>query len=365
MKDDIILDSRKLGNEIRNMVAELIGPIETAQESSWEAEGDPPTGLDTIYLDLNYLAAQFALADGELSENEAFLFRKIGEFLGKASASWQYNSYNALRASYPRYKAMRVPFCVQYLDAYDAGYGTNYADKAKAMFFRFANAMAKADGEITEEEKFALLEFKKLLYPSLSGETPVETSANTRRKNLGTVKEERARSLDALLDDLNSLVGLDGVKNDVLQLVNFLNIQQIRQMKGMPKVPISRHLVFYGNPGTGKTTVARLLSQIYKSLKILRNGHLVETDRTGLVAGYVGQTALKVREVAGRALGGILFIDEAYALMAEGQDYGREAIDTLVKLMEDNRDDLIVVVAGYTNKMNKFLLSNPEVQIAV
>ncbi|MBV9960388.1 MAG: AAA family ATPase [Acidobacteria bacterium] len=135
----------------------------------------------------------------------------------------------------------------------------------------------------------------------------------------------------------------------------------MREEQGLAPLPISRHLVFYGNPGTGKTTIARLLAQIYRTLKIASRGHLVETDRAGLVAGYVGQTALKVKEVVQQSLGGVLFIDEAYALNPEGRgnDFGQEAVETLLKLMEDHRHDLIVIVAGYTEKMDDFIASNP------
>lgn len=173
------------------------------------------------------------------------------------------------------------------------------------------------------------------------------------------LEQNQSRSLDELLDELNSLTGLGAVKKDVAGLINFLKVQQLRKSSGLPSPPVSLHHVFYGNPGTGKTTVARLLAQIFQSLGLLTEGHLAETDRSGLVAGYVGQTALKVDALTKKALGGILFIDEAYALAGEGQDYGQEAIETLLKQMEDHRDNLVVVVAGYPDRMNAFLASNP------
>ena len=162
--------------------------------------------------------------------------------------------------------------------------------------------------------------------------------------------------------ELNSLIGLERVKKDVDSLRNLIKIQAMRKQQGLPNTSVSYHCVFSGNPGTGKTTVARIVAGIYKELGILKKGHLVEVDRSKLVGEYVGQTAPKTNKVIDEALDGVLFIDEAYSLVGEGNDYGAEAIATLLKRMEDDRDRLVVILAGYTNEIKEFIDSNPGLQ---
>ena len=175
---------------------------------------------------------------------------------------------------------------------------------------------------------------------------------------------ESEPTLEELLAELDGLCGLEQVKQDVKSLINLVKVRRLREEAGLPVPPMSLHLVFQGNPGTGKTTVARLLAKLYHAIGVLPKGQLVEVDRSGLVAGFVGQTALKTQEVIQKAIGGVLFIDEAYALVNQdnGNDFGREAVEVLLKNMEDHRKDLVVIVAGYSQLMEKFIHSNPGLE---
>ena len=208
---------------------------------------------------------------------------------------------------------------------------------------------------------------KMAVYIACAGGMTLERSEwlsvlESRKENDPSVHDDKQKlpNPTATVEDLNNLIGLKQVKTEVMSMKNFIEVNQRRQQAGMKTPLISYHCVFTGNPGTGKTTVARIVAGIYKDLGILKKGHLVETDRSGLVAEYVGQTAVKTNRIIDTALDGVLFIDEAYSLVEGGNgDFGKEAISTLVKRMEDDRDRLVVILAGYADEMEKFIESNP------
>jgi len=196
-------------------------------------------------------------------------------------------------------------------------------------------------------------------------ETPEEKpeSAGPEAGKAEAAEENPPEKIEDLQAELDSYIGLENIKEEVRSLINMVRVHQMRKEHGLPETDLSLHMVFSGNPGTGKTTVARIMARIYHSLGILSKGQLVEVDRSGLVAGYVGQTAIKTGKVIEKAMGGVLFIDEAYALNGGTEnDFGQEAIDTILKAMEDHRDDLVVIVAGYDDLMEDFIHSNPGLE---
>jgi hypothetical protein len=264
----------------------------------------------------------------------------------------------------------RIALSLHVCHRYDVAMNTSTREGLIAAYTRFAFLLINEDLHITDSERTFYARFKAVLASQSIDEafeildedaTAISAGFDSPDPGKRAAMSSEPKSPDKLIEEINELIGLESIKQEVAGLVNLLRVQQMRDQAGLSSLETSNHMVFYGNPGTGKTTIARKVGQILKHLGILSKGHLVETDRAGLVAGYLGQTAIKTKQVLDNAKGGILFIDEAYTLCQENnQDqYGQEAIDTILKYMEDNRGDVVVIVAGYNNEMIRFVNSNP------
>lgn len=273
--------------------------------------------------------------------------------------------------------SIKVPDFFENIVKYDVENKTNHSRRfASGMLIVFMSFLL-IDEEISFEEVRLATKFHQVLtdycdikmisaykidFDPFSYITKSEENPKPKRKTENRVKIDNSNEVACKppLEELNELIGLHTVKKEIDNIVNFATVQKLRKEKNLPTTAVSYHLVFTGNPGTGKTSVARIIAKIYKELNILSSGHLVEVSSSDLVAGYVGQTAIKTQEVINKAIGGVLFIDEAYTLIDEnGQGFGQEAIDTILKEMEDHRDNLVVIVAGYDKLMEKFISSNP------
>jgi AAA+ superfamily predicted ATPase len=312
------------------------------------------------YLRFDLLKFLLWLSDGgDLTNDEISFLNDVLEF--KYTKNDLVNFYNNLKISSTF--SNKIPDSFEVFVHYEnQNQGTGSMASILADFYRvLGNEFITADHVSTNSEVSKLIEFIVFLRDGSSSKEGKARVPAKMSENGEDGQVTSTRSYDEVISELDALVGLEAVKRDVHSLINLIRVRKMREERGLKQPVLSLHLVFTGNPGTGKTTVARLLGELYHAIGLLSKGHLVETDRSGLIEGYIGGTAIKVSKVVEKSLGGILFIDEAYALynIFAPNDFGGEAIATLLKLMEDNREDLIVICAGYTDLMNDFLNSNP------
>lgn len=310
--------------------------------------------------DFSSLLAAVAMINGDFTIGEAKAHKRITDSLIKYAQNNGVDT-SSIQIASPQTTAMKDDSYLQNDGLTKETVEPKTEEKSEKQPSETAQN-SSSNNEISANETPTPVNINLIFNASASGETetgsmlPFETPVPQAPK----AEEKSEETLSSLLEELDGLVGLDNVKQDVHSLINFIRVSQVRKERGMKVPTISYHLVFTGNPGTGKTTVARLVARLYYQMGILPKGQLVETDRSALVAGYLGQTAIKTQKVIQSAMGGVLFIDEAYSLAGENDDsYGKEAIETILKAMEDHRDELVVVVAGYTELMHKFIDSNP------
>lgn len=404
--EDMILPSRLIQDSVDaeydykfKKNSDVVALLKSVKELAHEIDTNHPhprrkNSYEAIIYELRDFLVYLAAADGNISPAETTF---IKEYLGLKVDTLSLKHDIEIGEICPQSVMDEVPFMLKQFVVVDRefqktlhrfyGVGDNYI----RLFELLGEEFILTDGEVDEQELQKYTQFldmmsryydecfpnrrksnrvlssrlqpqanfeKELREPSFGEREESDSLAKT-KPSTPTRKDEK--TLDELMAELNSLTGLAAVKDNVSSLVHMQEIQRMRKARGMKLIPMSNHLVFYGNPGTGKTTVARLIAQLYHKMGILKKGEVVEVDRSGLVGGYVGQTAIKVKEVVKKALGGVLFIDEAYTLTQKvgSNDYGQEAVDTLLKAMEDYRDDLVVIVAGYPKLMAAFVASNP------